>query len=565
MTTDRTPDRHFDHSDRHLLTLLAHQAAAAITSVQLHEQTLRRLQELVFFNETTQDITATLNLDEIFAILTRRVKDLLAIEACSIALVDRETDELVFQAASGGGAETVLGERVAWGQGIVGAAAQSRKPVNVSDVQQDDRFYREVDKKQTDFVTHSILAVPMISRGQVVGVVEALNKPGGFDSENERLLSALANLAASVVENANLFNSVRAAEMRYQALFEDAADAAWVTDTTGTIIQANRKAATLTGRNGATMLGLVLWDLTAPQDSETWRTALAQALEGEEPTVESWIVAAEGILCPLELRLKRIQADEGTRVQWIGRDISSRRELEQLRENLTHMIVHDLRSPVGTIANSLTLLGNLTEGEKSDQTAQLLDIASRATQRLSNLVNSLLDISLLETGQELTNLQPNSIQALIESAVNQLTLYAQRKRARVTIKLSEPLPVILADGGMIERVLVNLIDNALKFAPADSEVSISAEADQDLLWVRVQDDGPGIPPQYQRRIFDKFARVRDRKAVRGIGLGLAFCRLAIEAHNGRIWVESPPGQGATFVFTLPSGWPRTESGPAPAE
>jgi signal transduction histidine kinase len=105
---------------------------------------------------------------------------------------------------------------------------------------------------------------------------------------------------------------------------------------------------------------------------------------------------------------------------------------------------------------------------------------------------------------------------------------------------------------MIERVLINLIDNALKFTPADGEVVISVEARNDSLWVRVRDNGPGIPPQHQRRIFDKFARVREQTpAVGGIGLGLAFCRLAVEAHGGRILVESVPGQGSTFVFVLP--------------
>jgi len=435
VNTDRTPGRLFDHRDRHLLTLLANQAAAAIASVQLHEQTFRRLQELNFLNKTIQDITATLDLDEIFAILTRRIKDLLEIEACSIALVDRETNELVFRMASGGGSETVVGERVPWGQGIVGAAAESRAPVSVRDVSQDERFYREIDKKQAEFTTQSILAVPMIGRGQVVGVVEGLNKPGGFDAEDERLLSALASLAASVVENADL--------------------------------------------------------------------------------------------------------------------ISAQRELDSLRESLTHMIVHDLRSPVGTISNCLQLLPKLMRGAEYDQAIQLVEIASRATQRLLNLVDSILDINRLEAGQELTDLRPVSIKLLVQSAINQLALYAQRKRMRLNVEWSDHVPVVMADGGMIERVLVNLISNALKFAPAKGEVDISVDVQSNFLHVRVRDNGPGISPEHQRRIFDKFARVRDQNGMAGFGLGLAFCRLAVEAHGGRIWVDSVLGEGSTFIFSLP--------------
>jgi signal transduction histidine kinase len=415
--------------------LLANQAAAAIAGAQLHEQTSRRLQELTFLNQTIQDITVTLDLDKIFEILTQRVMDLLGIGACSIALVDRETDELIFRVASGGGADTVIGERVPWGKGIVGAAAGLGKPINVSDVARDDRFYEEIDKKQAEFVTQSILAVPMISRGKVVGVVEGLNKPGGFNAEDERLLSALASLAASVVENANL--------------------------------------------------------------------------------------------------------------------VSAQRELEALRENLTSMIVHDLRSPVGTVSNSLQLLTVQVKGGDPDQAQQLIDIAMRATQRLMNLVDSLLDISRLEAGQELTDLRPVSIKALIQSAVDQLALYAQRKRMHLSVECADGLPVVMADGGMVERVLVNLINNAIKFTPVGGEVTVGAEVEKDLLYVRVQDNGPGIPAEYRRRIFDKFARLRDRARMGGFGLGLAFCRLAVEAHGGHIWVESLSEQGSTFVFTLP--------------
>jgi signal transduction histidine kinase len=406
-----------------------------IASAQLHEQTSRRIQELTFLNQTIQDITVTLDLDEIFEILTQRVMDLLRIGACSIALLDRETNELVFRVASGGGADTVIGERVPWGQGIVGAAAQLGKPINVFDVGQDDRFYQEIDKKQAKFITQSILAVPMISRGQVVGVVEGLNKPGGFDAEDERLLSALASLAASVVENANL--------------------------------------------------------------------------------------------------------------------ISAQRELEALRENLTSMIVHDLRSPVGTISNSLQLLSRQLEGTELDQALQLIDIAGRATQRLMNLVDSLLDISRLEAGQELADQQPVAIKVLIRAAVDQLALYAQRKNMHLTTECPDRLPVVMADAGMLERVFVNLINNAIKFTPVGGEVSVKVEEEPGHILVRVQDNGPGIPSEHRRRIFDKFARVRDRERLGGFGLGLAFCRLAVEAHGGRIWVESPTGQGSTFVFTLP--------------
>jgi signal transduction histidine kinase len=122
---------------------------------------------------------------------------------------------------------------------------------------------------------------------------------------------------------------------------------------------------------------------------------------------------------------------------------------------------------------------------------------------------------------------------------------------QIDIHHPEQVPPVLADSGMIERVLVNLVGNALKFTPSRGEVSVSIEVAEDTVCVRVQDSGPGILPQHRQRIFDKFARVQNQDGMGGIGLGLAFCRLAVEAHGGRIWVESTEGQGSTFAFTLP--------------
>jgi signal transduction histidine kinase len=305
----------------------------------------------------------------------------------------------------------------------------------VPDVAQDKRFFEEVDGARAEFATQSALAVPMISRGRVVGVIEGLNKSVGFNAEDERLLGAVAGLAASVVESANL--------------------------------------------------------------------------------------------------------------------LAAQRERDTLRDNLTNMIVHDLRSPAGTISNSLQLLGNLAQSAESDQATQLVDIASRAAQRLMSLVDSLLDIGRLEAGQELTNRHPASVKALIQAAVDQLALFSRRKQMYVTVECPEYLPVVMADGGMIERVLVNLINNALKFTPAGRELTVAADFDDEFVYVRVRDTGPGIPKEYQRQIFDRFTRARDRKDMDGFGLGLAFCRLAVEAHGGSIWVEDSEGEGSVFIFTLP--------------
>jgi signal transduction histidine kinase len=231
--------------------------------------------------------------------------------------------------------------------------------------------------------------------------------------------------------------------------------------------------------------------------------------------------------------------------------VSARQELEQLRESLTHMIVHDLRSPAGTIANTLDILGRSIQNGEIKQAEHLIGIATRANRRILNLVDSLLDISRLEAGQRLSDRQPVSLSMLIHSALEQLELYVKRKRIDVDVWVPDRLPFVNADAGMLERVLLNLIGNALKFTPTGGEVDISIERVDMSILVRVRDSGPGIPAEKRRLIFSKDAYLKGREAVSGIGLGLVFCRLAVEAHGGRIWLEQVPEGGSSFVFSLP--------------
>jgi signal transduction histidine kinase len=226
---------------------------------------------------------------------------------------------------------------------------------------------------------------------------------------------------------------------------------------------------------------------------------------------------------------------------------------------LTHMLVHDLKSPLGTVMNSLNMLQELSQADEGDQVSRVLSIGLRASSRMAHMIGSILDISRLEAGQPLTNLGPVSIGALIRSAVELVAPLAHYKRITLSVNLAERLPVIVGDAHMLERVIVNLLDNGLKFTPANGSVSISARVetvdDAPALCVGVRDTGPGVPPSVQHRVFDKFARAQNIPQADGVGLGLSFCRLAVEAHGGHIWVESTSGQGAAFIFSLPLSQP----------
>jgi signal transduction histidine kinase len=224
-----------------------------------------------------------------------------------------------------------------------------------------------------------------------------------------------------------------------------------------------------------------------------------------------------------------------------------------MREDLTHTMVHDLRNPLTNIRMALELLnqvGSVTLASET-QHAEVLHIALNSTTRMLGLVNAILDVNRLESGQMPLVREPLPLR----DAVTEVTLMqmpqAMEKQLRLENAVAEHLPVPHADAGLVRRVLQNLIGNAIKFTPDGGLVRVTAAAEpgSDRVVVTVCDTGPGLPPEIRANLFQKFVTGRHRE--RGSGLGLAYCRLAIEAHGGRIWAATEPGWGAVFNFTLP--------------
>ncbi len=533
------------------INALADHVAIAVASHRLASETSQRLRELAFLNESGQAISSTLNLDHILQLLLERVRDLLRIDAASIALRDEQTGELVFEAASGAGATGVLGVRLKPGQGIAGWVAETGNPLIVPDAYKDARFFHDVDK-QTGMTTQAILCVPIVLKGHVVGVIEALN-PGEtpFDAQSMELLNALAGLAATAIDNARLFTQVRSAETRYEELFEDSVNPIIITDLKGIIVDVNRNACSLWGQTKESLLGTNLSRLLSAEGSLDLAAPYQQILSGQEVIFQTDILS-NGQRRTVEIRGKQVAVKETTLIQWIGRDVSAEIALQQTREDMVRMIVHDLRNPLANIMNSLDVLHDVI-GEKDSATTQveLVNIAKRSSQRLHQLISSILDISQLETGQAILETTSTDLIALLRDALQFVTPQADIREIRLTADLAVPLPQVQMDRDMISRVVLNLLDNALKFTPVGSAINLRVSVREPFVEVAITDNGPGIPSDQLQKIFEKFVRVRHKDGPRGTGLGLAFCRLAIEAHGGHIWAENNAGPGATFRFTLP--------------
>jgi len=230
------------------------------------------------------------------------------------------------------------------------------------------------------------------------------------------------------------------------------------------------------------------------------------------------------------------------------------RELEALRDNLTHMIVHDLRNPLTGIQASLQLmqLRMRMDNKLDPNTVENLDLAFKLTKTLAAMISSLLDISKLEAGKMSLNLRPGDLRTVTQEALQ--ALGSTEEHERVILEESSQAVEAPFDRDMIQRVIANLVGNAIKFTPREGKIGITVKREGDQAQVAVTDTGPGISPEYQEKIFEKFGQVEAAQVGqnRSTGLGLTFCKLAVEAHGGKIMVESRVGEGSTFRFWLPT-------------
>jgi PAS domain S-box-containing protein len=261
----------------------------------------------------------------------------------------------------------------------------------------------------------------------------------------------------------------------------------------------------------------------------------------------------------LERTETAVNSDDGRIMGWlmVFRDITEEAELAQRRTDLIRMIVHDLRNPLTTFLSSLDAL----EDEVSSLAAaqELVADARRGCYDMLDMVDSLMDINRMEVGQSMVEAEAMRLPPLVAQVVERLQPLAQARQVSLTCDLPAGLPAIWADAEIVRRILINLLDNALKFTPAGGTVAVRLAATTEAIagheagvCCTVTDTGPGIPEAYRDRIFDPYLRTNPGGAqVQGTGLGLTFCKLAVEGHNGRIWAENGPAGGSRFSFTLP--------------
>lgn len=432
--------------------------------------------------------------------------------------------------------------------GLTGWVLKHREPVLIPDISLDDRWVPLPDKPSRG----SSIATPLIRGDRVVGMLMMTHKnPRVLDEEMFDLIVSISDQAAIALSNAALLTEIQQAEMRYEILFDGSTIPILVTSVDGVITDVNQTAAEFLFYERDALVGKRYEELHQLDGGVEMSKLLKRLNDGERVSFEARAHRRDDEAVPVEVYAKSLESTGLDVIQWAERDLSEALQLEYLRNDLISMVYHDLRGPLTNIVLSFGTLQSDMDRLGPEHVRTLVTAGRRSANYMQLLIESLLSLQRLEQDQQLADIEEGPVDAIIQEATEQIKPRLEDAGHALTLDIAPDLPPVRVDRSMIGRVILNLLENASKYMPTAGNITVSAKADGDALQVSVSDTGPGIAPEDQERIFDKFTRIRRSKGPTGLGLGLAFCKLAIEAHGGWLWVESEVGEGATFSFTLP--------------
>lgn len=383
------------------------------------------------------------------------------------------------------------------------------------------------------------------------------------------LMAAFALLARQINARQKLFTVAQATAGRLDAILDNAQDAIVTLNPSGTIETLNIAAERMFGLPRETLVRRALSQVVdLPDRGELFVQRLAGDDDLSKGVLREYVGRRpDGTTFPVEASIGLVRLPEGERITASIRDISERRRVEQLKAEFVSTVSHELRTPLTSIAGSLGLLVGGAAGALPERAARLLGIAHSNCQRLVRLINDILDIEKIESGQMAFDLQPLDLGDLARRSVEGMGGLGGQLGVTFVLDVAPDLPPVRGDVDRLSQVAANLLSNAAKFSPAGGVVEVRVEAPRpEVLRFSVRDHGPGVPEGFRDRIFSKFAQAdaSDTRQKGGTGLGLAISREIVQRHGGRLWFDSTPGKGATFQFELSTIETRPPAvGPAP--
>lgn len=358
----------------------------------------------------------------------------------------------------------------------------------------------------------------------------------------------LAELQRTLIQMAD---SLVQARQKERAILDNAGDVICSLDGNSSIVTTNNAAQKLWGFSEDDLLGRRLAELIDPADWDVTRQKLAEIKKtGQAQDIENSVVTASGAALAM---LWNINWSESEKSYFcVAHDITARRQLERLKLEFMSMITHDIRSPINSVQAFLSMLAEKFYGELNEKGMNRLKSLEESVNLVSRLISDLLDLEKAESGMLVLEPVDAISTHIIASSIDVVRSMAERKQVAVSQK-GNAFDLFVDQNRMIQ-VLVNLIANAIKFSPAGTTVSVECRQEGKEAVFVVADQGPGIKPEHQARIFDRFEQIVGRgKTSAGSGLGLAIAKAIVEKHNGRIALESDGEHGSTFVVRLPIG------------
>ena len=350
-------------------------------------------------------------------------------------------------------------------------------------------------------------------------------------------------------------DALRMSEQKYRTLVEASPDGVMSIDRDGIITDCNPGLCRMLGYDRDSLQGQQARQLMTPKDLAAEPEYRSRLTRGEVMEVDTEIIRRDGLPLPVSVKMVRLAETGAAGIQTIVylRDIADRRKIDEMKDEFIGLVSHELRSPLTVIIGALHTA--ISEGPRLSprETNQLLEDAAQEAEQLSHLVGNLLELSRAQANRLFLHMEPVNLAKTVHKVVK--SVERQSPKHRFVVDLPAKLPPVSADQLRLERVLHNLLENSVKYSPKDTEITVSARHEAGRLVVSITDRGPGISKEDQSRLFKPFQQLGDPVLdhTKGAGLGLLVCRRLVEAHGGRIWIESEPGQGATFRFTIEAG------------
>ncbi|RME06707.1 MAG: GAF domain-containing protein, partial [Anaerolineae bacterium] len=585
----------FSAAEVELVQILGNQAAVALQNAVLFERTRRFTEELeARVEERTRELerehyrsrsllrimrelSASLDLDHVLNRTLAVLNDITGAEQSTILLSRPGESTFYYRAALGYTSPPPIGGRqtsLPVDQGLAGWIYEHRKGVLLHNILEDVRWLHEGGAQPEH---RSAIGVPLLVGEEMLGVMLLFHRqPHQFNADQLEMAQAAANQIAVAINNAELFGLIRQqseelGEMlrqqqietsRSRAILEAVADGVMVTDSRGRITLFNDSAGRIMRLQPEKVLGKSLADFRGLFGAATqaWLDQIA-AWSKRGPAVG----VADTFADRFTLDDQRVVAVHLAPVffnqEFLGtvsifRDITYEVEVDRLKSEFVATVSHELRTPMTSIKGYVEILLMGAAGKLTPQQEDFLKVVRENTERLNILVNDLLDVSRIEAGKVHLVMQSLRLQDIIPDEVAEFErLAGEEKELHFVVDVPAELPPVRGDDARVRQVIANLVSNAYHYTPSGGHVWVRARALEDEVQVDVQDDGIGIPPEDQERIFERFYRGEDPlvMATAGTGLGLSIVQQLIEMHGGRIWVQSTgvPGEGSTFSFTLP--------------